>query len=234
VKRDVLILDLTEMSGQNVCTAGIDLRSHEQVRLASPSPTRTTVRSLSQLRPGDVLSVDYDFERKRVRPHVEDARWNRLTARKVRTMPYGEVHALLQEGALNGIDDAFGKPWLKGARGNHAWEPAHGSRSLASVIVTHVGIGLDGALKPRIDLVDGRGKHWHAIPLQDLQAKVHPDECESCDGAHLKNLTTDFAATGPAIVRVGLTRPFASDAGSAPGCWLQVTNVFARERTHFV
>ncbi|MDP9238264.1 MAG: hypothetical protein M3P30_12880 [Chloroflexota bacterium] len=234
MKRELLILDLTEMSGQNVCIAGIDLKSHEQVRLASPSPTRTTVRSLSQLRPGDVLSVDYEFERKRVRPQAEDARWNRLTARKVRTMPYAEVRALLRPSTFNGVEDAFGEPSVKGARGNHAWQPRRGTRSLGSVAVTYVGVDQDGARKPRIDLVDGEGKHWHGIPLQDLQAKIHPDECESCEAAHLSNLRIDFAVPGPAIVRVGLTRPFASDAGSAPGCWLQVTNVFARERTHFV
>jgi hypothetical protein len=234
VKRELLILDLTEMSGQNVCIAGIDLKSFEQVRLSSPTPTRTTVRSLGGLRPGDVMAIDCDYERKRVKPHIEDARWNRLTARKVRTLLHAEIDAIVRQTAFSSIGDAFGEPSVRGARGNHAWSAERGARSLASVIVTYVGIEQDGGLKPRIDLVDGGGKHWHGIPLQDLQAKIHPDACASCDGAHLRNLITDFGAKGPAIARVGLTRPFAADATSVAACWLQVTNIFARDRTHFV
>ncbi len=234
MKRDLLIVDLTEMSGQNVCIAGIDLKSREQVRLSTPSPTRTTVRSLGGMRPGDVLSIDYDFERKRIKPHVEDARWNRLTARKTGMMAYADVRALLEERAFTSIEDAFGAPALRGGRGNHAWRPAQGERSLASVLVTYIRIDQDASLKPRVDLVDGGGNHWHAIPLQDLQAKLHPDECGACESEYMNNIRQDFAGAGSAVVRVGLTRPFASDPNTPASCWLQVTNVFGRERTHFV
>ena len=39
-----------------------------------------------------------------------------------------------------------------------------------------------------------------------------------------------------ALIRIGLTRPFASEtaAAPAPACWLQVTNLFARPRTYFL
>jgi hypothetical protein len=230
--RDVLILDLTEMSGANVCIAGIDLKSGTTVRLSSPNPTRNTVRSLRGLVPGDVVRLDWEADRKRHPPHVEDARWNRLTARKIRAMPFSEVSAIVQPQAFDSITGAFGEPWFTSGNGNCAWHPGHGERSLASVIVRYVGIDEDRSRRPRIHLLDAAGKHWHGVPLQDLQAKVHATDCESCAGQYMKNIRDDFAADS-AIVRVGLTRPY-KHPDHPEACWLQVTNVLARERTHFV
>lgn len=230
--RDVLILDLTEMSGANVCIAGIDLKSGATVRLSTPSPTRNTVRSLLGLVPGDVVHLDWEADRKRHPPHVEDARWNRLTARKVRTMPFPEVSAIVKPGAFNSITEAFGEPWFTSSNGNSAWRPARGEHSLASVNVRYVGIDEDRSRNPRIHLLDAAGKHRHGVPLQDLQAKVHASDCESCASQYMKNIRDDFAADS-AIVRVGLTRPY-KPPDHPEACWLQVTNVLARQRTHFV
>lgn len=230
--RDVLILDLTEMSGVNVCIAGIDLKSGKTVRLSTPSTTRHTVRSLRKLLPGDVLHLDWEADRKREAPHTEDAIWKQLTARKIKVLSFAEVSAIVQRDAAHGITDAFGEPWFTSSNGNSAWQPAQGTRSLASVIVRSVGVEEDRQKKPRIHLLDASGRQWPDVPLQDLQAKLHATECDSCDSHYLQNLRADFAADNT-IVRVGLARPFKHPV-HPEACWLQVTNVFARERTHFV
>lgn len=234
MKRQLLILDVTEMSGQNVCIAGIDLKSLEHVRLSSPSPTRTTVRSLTLLQPGDVLTMDYEFDRKRIKPHTEDARWSRLTARKTARMSLAELTRAIETRVFPSVEEAFGVPWLRGSGNNHGWRPELGNRSLATITVRHVSLEQDKGRKPRIHLVDGAGKHWRGIPFQDLRVKSHGTECNSCESEYVENLCSDFATAGRALVRVGLTRPFASGPTASPACWLQVTNVFARERTHFI
>jgi hypothetical protein len=87
---------------------------------------------------------------------------------------------------------------------------------------------------PRVELRDASGAIWRGIPLQDLAIREHSTGCESCASNYLRNLVADFAAEH-ALVRIGLTRPWGDPERSdhREGCWLQVTNIFARACTHF-
>lgn len=230
MKGDVLILDVTAMSGQHVCVAGIDLKTRQQVRLASPQPTRTTIRTLGDLAPGDVLSVEWKAERPVTRPHVEDCRWDRNAARKTGQMQFEEIISLLDRLAFDSIEEAFGPPWFEGYSGNHAWHPAQGQRPLATVRTKSVNIKEDADDRIRVDLEDASGRRWCSIPLQDLQTKLHRVSCADCQTNYVANVRRAFE--GSALVRVGLTRPYVHP-DQPVACWLQVTNVFARPRRHF-
>ena len=156
LKRAVVLLDVTEMAGHNVCIAGIDLERRQQIRLSTPQPTRTTVRNLGKLTPGDVLSVGWEPNRVRgaderlrlarkvlalllprrqeaTRPHVEDGGWDRESAAKSRSISHADVLALLEPLAFDSVEDAFGPPFTRGTSGNRGWKPGQGDRSLATV-----------------------------------------------------------------------------------------------------
>ena len=224
MKRELLLLDITEMSGSNVCVAGIDAESGQQNRLADPSPTRAHVRRW-ELSPGDIIEVDYSLKRRATRPHVEDAEWRFI--RKIRHMDVTAIAAQLHNSVFDSVREAFGEPAVRSR--NCAWPPGAGDRSLATVRVRYTRVELDPYGKPRIAFKDGSEDYYASVPLQDLRVKMHPYECASCETETRK----EFAANA-GLIRVGLTRPFPSSSSDPPQCWLQVTNIFARPRTHFV
>ena len=227
--REILLLDVTEMSGAHVCVAGIDPASCEQIRLADPTPTRALLRRLGGLAPGDLIVVDCQPLRRPTPPHTEDARWDPASLVKVRTLEFDEVCAIVSQCSFGSIKDAFGPAAGTGASGNHFWPPGRGSRSLATVRATYVRTMVDGGGTPRVALRDEGGRYYRSVPFQDLAVKTHSETCGSCDVA--ARLREEFDGNG-VFVRVGLTRPYSPDA-RPPACWLQVTNVFARPRAHF-
>ena len=220
------------MTGNGVCVAGIDLAKQNCVRLSSPSPQRATVRSYG-IKPGEVFQLDYATQREAGAPHVEDARWNDLLARRTSTLSHDETLKLIRPLALPGVTDAFGPPLEAGAGRNAAWQPETGIRSLATIQAKSVQATRE-ADRARLSFVDSAGDAWASVPMQDLAVKLHTETCPDCRDVNklISHLQRDFDADD-ALIRIGLTRPFAPD-GAAPACWLQVTNVFARPRAHFV
>ncbi|TAK56196.1 MAG: hypothetical protein EPO22_13825 [Dehalococcoidia bacterium] len=226
----VVLTDVTEMSGDNVCIAGVDLASGRTVRLSDRTPTRRMLAGHGGLRPGDVVDVKFDPMRRPEAPHVEDGRWDHLTLHKARVMPFDELHALLGRRAFRSVEEAFGRHAVMGRNGNHGWKRGTGARSLATLRATDVRATLSRDTL-RVEFTDGAGVTWTAAPFQDLAVKTHPASCEACRCQHLPNVAAEFDA-GEALLRIGLTREFAPSGGPG-GCWLQVTNIIARPREHF-
>ena len=232
MKRRIALIDVTAMAGAAVCVAGIDLANKKCVRLNDPSPQRSLVARYS-IKPGAVFEIDYLPARGTHPPHVEDVRWNSLLARRVGTLSHDELLALITPLALAGTVVAFGAPSLSGGNRNSAWGPDTGARSLATIRAKSVRVHRTGD-RPRITITDSAGDAWASVPMQDLAVKLHTETCPDCRDVNklISHLQRDFDADD-ALIRIGLTRPFAPD-GAAPACWLQVTNVFARPRAHFV
>ncbi len=226
----VVLTDVTEMGGDNVCIAGIDLASGKTIRLSDRTPTRRLLAGHGGLRPGDVIDVKFEPMRRPEAPHVEDGRWEHLTLRKEGVFAFDDLQALLARQALRSVEEAFGEHAVAGRNGNHAWKPGKGVRSLATLHATGVHAILS-ANTLRVEFTDGAGVTWNAAPFQDLSVKTHPDTCDSCQRHHLRNVAAEFDADD-ALIRIGLTRSFASSDTTA-GCWLQVTNILARPRQHF-
>ncbi len=226
----VVLTDVTEMGGDNVCIAGIDLASGKTIRLSDRTPTRRLLAGHGGLRPGDVIDVKFEPMRRPEAPHVEDGRWEHLTLRKEGVFAFDDLHALLARQALRSVEEAFGEHAVTGRNGNHGWKRGRGARSLATLRATGVRAVVGGEAL-RVEFTDGAGVTWKAAPFQDLSVKTHPAICESCQRQHLRNVAAEFGAA-EALIRIGLTREFAP-AGGPGGCWLQVTNILARPRQHF-
>ncbi|MHB8376723.1 MAG: hypothetical protein ACYDEB_07175 [Dehalococcoidia bacterium] len=229
MKREIVLLDVTEMSGVHVCVAGIDPASCEQIRLADPTPTRAHLRRLGGLAPGDLIVVDCQPLRRPTPPHTEDARWASLV--KMRTLDFDELYAIASRCGFRSIEDAFGPAAGAGASGNHFWPPGRGSRSLATVPARYVRTTVDDRGTPRAVLRDADDAYYRSVPFQDLAVRTHLETCGLCERDSVALLRQEFDGNN-VLVRIGLTRPYSPDE-RPPACWLQVTNAFARPRAHF-
>ncbi len=229
--RQLALLDVTAMSNDAVCVAGLDLDSRQTLRLNHPQPTRNLLDLLGGFVPGDVISVDCDRVASPERPHVEDAGWIPATVKKLRRLEPLELAELVRDTALQSVEEAFGVPALSSRNGNHAWTAGTGERSLATVRVHYVRLrvtqtGIRGAFR---DEGDG---YWQGVPFQDLQARLHGQRCAACATNYFDHLRGDFDGNH-LLIRIGLTRAYAPSDDQPPACWLQVTNILARQRAHF-
>lgn len=233
--REILILDVTAMSGGNVCVAGIDINDGTTIRLNNPQPTRDGLRALGWLRAGEVIRVDVEPVEQVTPPHVEDHRWVPRSVEKVRRLSNEEMVAAIRPWAVRSIEEAFGEPAIRRDRLNCGWKPNAGERSLATLRVRYVRFNQDSRGAIRAALMDGEEERWRHVPFQDLAVREHRErQGACCEQLLLENVKGDFEANG-CLVRVGLTRPFSPDeAEDNSMCWLQVTNVFAADREHFV
>jgi len=131
MSRTIVLLDVTAMSGDAVCVAGLDCDSGDTLRLSHPQPTRALLHGLGGLTPGEVIQVDWRPARRPEPPHVEDGDWQPRSVKKLRTIDLAEVLKLMTPQAFTSVESAFGPPWYTGGNGNHAWKPGEGARSLA-------------------------------------------------------------------------------------------------------
>ncbi len=232
MSRTIVLLDVTAMSSDTVCVAGLDIATDETIRLANPQPTQRLIAALGGLSPGDILKLDAKRLKNAVPPHVEDCEWNPRSLKRVGVSPACDLVKAVQPTVFTSVEAAFGEPSIKGRNGNSAWEPGSGARSLATISVLYVRAAADRNDRPRIAFKDDTLAYWPGVPLQDLRVKQHQAKCDGCARDHLERIKFEFDANRT-LIRVGLTRPFAPE-GSEPLCWLQVTNVLSKPREHFL
>jgi len=226
---EIIITDVTRMSGTNVCVAGSIGGS--AIRLDDPVPNEGTLQRVGGLSPGDVIDIAWKPTKGASPPHVEDGSWRPDSIRKLRSLDYGEFVRKLAENAYDQITDAFGDVYRKGAGGNFAFRPGIGKRSLASVRAKGVEVYLDFN-KIGVRFVDRSGP-WAKVALEDLTVRKHAVECAPCRRNLTRQLSRDFDAES-AILRVGLSRPY--QVPDHPlACWVQVNGIYPldRKRQHF-
>lgn len=220
------------MSGDAVCVAGIDLASKQTLRLNEPQPTRRILAALGGLAPGDIVDVNAQHLARPEAPHVEDGHWMPRSLKKIGTMSAEKVQALAQPTTFASLEAAFGTPAPRTGGRNRGWPLHGGERSLASLSVAYIRFMVDVRGKVRAAFKDASGDYWEGVPFQDLSVRTHETSCMDCKSSALDHIKRDFEANA-AVIRVGLTRGFAASSDQPGLCWLQVTNVLARDRGHF-
>lgn len=226
-----IITDITDYHLPNVCIAA--LAGDRQIRLHEPKPLEQVVRAMHGLDRGSVIELKWTPSEALNPPHVEDGWWNNQTASNEGHLSDEELIAELEPSSFDSVREAFGEPVVFGKRGNCAFTPNAGQRSLATVRVESVHVSLEMG-KVRVDFADSE-LTWKHAPLQDFGVNVHLRDCAECKRNATAQLRAEFER-GPALLRVGLTRPTA--LGDYPlACWLQVNHIVPRRPTanrHFV
>jgi integrase len=218
-----MITDITRMSGDKVCVAArVDGKS---IRLAEPHPRDAWLKSVGGLRPGDLVQVQWRPAKRYRRPHSEDSRWSPAAFAKVRSLRIDELSDQLGRSAFYSVQEAFGKPLFLTEKGNPAFRPDQGARSLATVVARNVSVYPQGD-GVRIDFTDAR-RSWSMVPVEDLVIRQHQQHCSECPRRLREHLAHQYN-TEHAILRVGLGRPY--QGGNNPlGCYLQVNHIFPAE-----
>jgi hypothetical protein len=232
---EAIITDVTRMLPPKVCIAA--LQGARTIRLNRPQPDEKVLASLGGLLPGDRVSVEWLDDPFYQPPHVEDGSWEPETFRKLDRLTKQELVRVLLPHAARSVDEAFGHEWFRGAKGNGAFRPGEGERSLASVLARDVRV-YQWFQSVRVDFVDDCGR-WTMVPMEDLSVRRPQALCPDCITApgrvsrFDRNLCDEFWGRD-VLLRVGLTRPFAA-GGQETACWLQVTGVYpiGKKRTHF-
>ena len=232
---EAIITDVTRMLPPKVCIAA--LLGARTIRLNRPQPDEHVLSSMGGLLPGDRVSVEWLDNPFYVPPHVEDGTWEPQSFHKINRLSKPELVELLMASAARSVEEAFGREWFRGVKGNGAFKPGEGERSLASILARDVRV-YQWFHSVRVDFRDDGGK-WSMVPLEDLSVRRHQDLCPDCTASQSRvsgfdlNLRREFAGRD-VLLRVGLTRPFEAD-GQETACWLQVTGVYpiGKKRQHF-
>jgi hypothetical protein len=232
---EAIITDVTRMLPPKVCIAA--LQGERTIRLDRPRPDERMLASIGGLVPGDQVTVDWLDDPFYVPPHVEDGSWKRQSLLKVGRLSKSELVDLLLPSAARSVEEAFGHEWFRGIKGNGAFRPGIGERSLASIVAHNVRV-YQWFQSVRVDFKDDCG-FWTMVPLEDLGVRRHQALCPDCITTPGRisrfndNLHRDFWGRD-VVLRVGLTRPFEAE-GQETACWLQVTGVYpiGKKRRHF-
>ena len=173
---EAIITDVTRMLPPRVCIAA--LRGQRAIRLDQPQPNESLLASMGGLLPGDRVSIDWWDNPWSKAPHVEDGNWRRRSFQKLGRLSKAELLDVLMPGAARSVEEAFGHEWFRGSKGNGAFRPGVGERSLASVLAREVRVyqWFDGV---RVDFKDDGGS-WTMVPLEDLSVRRHQILCPDC------------------------------------------------------
>jgi hypothetical protein len=227
---EAIITDVTRMGPPRVCIAA--RHGKRTIRLDEPQPDERFLVSVGGLQPGEVVSLEWGEDPFCEAPHVEDGDWEPRSVRKLGRLGTRQLLEVLSPDAATAINDAFGPAWFLSSRGNGAFRPGEGERSLASLIAHEVRVyqWFEGV---RADFSDGY-KRWTNVPVEDLVVRQHQLDCPDCLSRFNRNLAREFGSRD-ALLRVGLTRPYTSGQYEK-ACWLQVTGIYplGRDRRHFV
>lgn len=227
---EAIITDVTRMRYGNVCIAAA--HQDRAIRLHNPQPDDRWVKSIAGLVPGDVVSVDWQ-QAQSLPPHTEDGKWRPATFVKRHRLTETELADLLSANAFTSVQDAFGAPCDRSSRGNAAFQPGTGARSLASILTRSVQVYPDSE-GIRVGFVDSQDS-WAGVPLEDLIVRQHQNQCTTC-ASHLSHLLANEFQGSDAVLRVGLGRQFQARGHPSAACWMQVNHIFLMpsKRNHFV
>jgi hypothetical protein len=239
---DFILLDWTRM-GRVYCLAGAVYQAG-QYRIVRPLPAR----SRDNLTPNqgwspflldghsrwEVFELVHPAPAHAVAPHLEDVRVTSLKTQHRLATPEQRRAVLLATMTPPG-KSIFGTELSHGYSGSFA-EPGAGERSLASVTtasaeVQFTALWREGAEQPdhRVSLVLSEGGR-RILPVKD-HFLLSRAEKESADvDEQLKFLARAVRAMGPTVVvRLGLSRSFASVEGRPGKCWLMADGFFSMD-----
>jgi hypothetical protein len=238
---DMVLLDWTRM-GKSYCLAGAVVGSN---------PVRIVRPLLAKYRAADMRNTGWSaylmdghsrwevFEligpevADQQPPHVEDV-WVRAMRPRRRLATTEQRRAILKETAIAVGQPLFGAS-LTLARSSAQLNVGAGERSLATRIISPAGIRFsasqrEGAAGPDVRAALGIAPLGERmLPVKDHHLLLRAERTATNLSALTRNLHEIVRSMGePVAVRLGLSRPFASDPErGSESCWLMIDGIFS-------
>lgn len=220
---EIAINHLTRMQPGYICVAGIDTQTGQHVRpvIYGRLSAALLARYGGPFALGAVVALG-SVQAEGRPPEVEDRRFEPKRARRLRTLDGAAFWRLLRDVARPTLAAIFG-PELRPVGRAAALPAGHGIASLGCLIPATAPplLALDPAGKLRCTLDDGTLSA--NVSVTDL--RLYEDDYTTPRRETVERIAARLAAGVPAILSVGLTRPFQKPEGGEALHWLQVNNI---------
>jgi hypothetical protein len=227
----IVVAHLTRMQRGTVCVAGIDVETGQQVR---PVPPMSVLLSRVIAPRGGAFDmatvVDLGLTRPiPSAPELEDHEFTWWHARSIRQVEPDLFWPMLRHVARPSLREIFGpglRPIGKAGSRRAVTDLGTGNASLG-ILMPHgqprltLSTKPDGRASVRISLSDDD----FALDLGVTDLRLYADDGGRPDSARVYAVADRLARGVPALLSVGLTRPFSSRDDEAPVHWLQVNNI---------
>ncbi|MGH9173490.1 MAG: dual OB domain-containing protein [Vicinamibacterales bacterium] len=223
----IVVNHLTRMTPGFICVAGISVESNEHIR---PICNRARLPLRWEATQGGVFGIGNVVDLGPVKyrgapPEVEDREFREQRLRCLDRLPADAFWALLDEHHDTRLQRIFG-PQLRLAGNSCTTDRGTGKASLGVIVpdgITRLYAGKQGGV--RLAFTVGRASL--DLSVSDLRFYRMDDETASwaIDRNRLASVAYALETGVPAILSVGLTRPFRRDRDDNSRHWLQVNNI---------
>jgi hypothetical protein len=228
--QEILITDVTQMSGDRVCIAGINKRL-ENIRPVLPGFSNIHIHQLSYsdfiIRPRVVLRMDLSVKDNLQPPHIEDRYWWKIKETKlVYQVDQKRWKKVLNDISSPSVKDVFGTELDHGK----SILPSNGVRSVGVVklraILDFEYNVLDTRSNKkgyRLTFTDGSHTQYNGIAITDLALRRYIiSTVENGISAHaVASELKQKLLKSEVWLRLGLTRPMYANR-----CWLQINGIY--------
>lgn len=220
MNRQIVITDVTHFKNEQlICVAGIDINTGECLRPTSPNYFSAQDLKAYQIKPGSVLSGNFQFLNPSFLPHIEDVSYKNLKFERLCSK--NEFREALKSSLSKNIEDGFGIDL--GNERKCISSSLNPSKSLITISVNPKSVFVfqdDGFGKKRIKIhfTDENGKEFKYIPVNDLGYYAKDYNYEKVNSIVEKQDNV--------FLRVGIGRQYKSQDGR-DGYWIQVNGIYS-------
>jgi hypothetical protein len=234
--QEILITDLTRMSGQKVCFAGIT-HSGQVIRPILPHADVIEddlfQNGVPVIRPRAVIKLNVEPKPWLKNPHTEDHVWLQMEQTQfLRVVDDQTWRTSLEATCSESVEAIFAAP-LESKR---MIRPGTGERSLGTVQIGRI-IKFEympdehdpQRYKSRMTFTDTAGTFLPCISISDLAFRTFADHLrihKSLDAESVQKRLHQILRSRHVILRIGLTRPFQRDRKSDRMCFLQINGIY--------
>jgi hypothetical protein len=236
--QEIIITDVTRMSGDKVCVAGINHKGAcVRPLLAYPNAIREADLYEGDtviIRPRAVVNMFLEPEPEPEPPHCEDHLWSNPNQIEFLREPNDRIwKGVLERTSFPTVSDIF----QADIRKNKMVAPGDGVRSLGTIKPAsidkfgyyRVQMGENLNVKYQLSFTDQGGNAFVSLPVTDLSLRYYVDYLYAQGRLHPAKirsfLESKFQKTD-VWLRLGLTRPFQKSDADQKWCYIQVTGIY--------
>lgn len=224
----IVVTDLTNLSADKVCMAGLTSDGRRCVR-PLPYLTHAQYRELG-IRPGVSIAATSSSQHTVAMPHVEDWQYREGTIRVVTGFDPDLLNAVLSSSAVQVLEDGFG------AKAEHKHIPIDAAnvpkQSIITLKVAPRCFSLQHAYdKVKAEFTDQTGYHRSFIPVADVGINNYVNAAQDKQRA-IANINSHLQSQRSLFLRIGIGRPWLNERDGRNGYWLQVNAVYSFPNLH--